>query len=56
MTIPLVRFTARQGEMLAFIQRFTARHGVAPSFEEIASDCRPAGRIHLTDPASGASG
>lgn len=32
-----IRFTARQGEVLAFIQRFTARHGVAPSFEEIAS-------------------
>jgi SOS-response transcriptional repressor LexA len=32
-----LRFTARQGEMLAFIQRFTAKHGVAPSFEEIAS-------------------
>jgi len=31
------KFTARQGEMLAFIQRFTAKHGVAPSFEEIAS-------------------
>ncbi len=30
-------FTARQGEMLAFIHRFTARHGVAPSFGEIAS-------------------
>jgi hypothetical protein len=37
MTSTPVRFTARQGEMLAFIQRFTARHGVAPSFEEIAS-------------------
>jgi len=32
-----MKFTARQGEMLAFIHRFTARHGVAPSFEEIAS-------------------
>ncbi|OGP87289.1 MAG: hypothetical protein A2Y95_06265 [Deltaproteobacteria bacterium RBG_13_65_10] len=32
-----LRFTARQGEMLAFIHRFTAKHGVAPSFEEIAS-------------------
>jgi len=29
------KFTARQGEFLAFIHRFTARHGVAPSFEEI---------------------
>ncbi|MBI4563463.1 MAG: MarR family transcriptional regulator [Planctomycetes bacterium] len=32
-----MRFTERQGEMLAFIHRFTAKHGVAPSFEEIAS-------------------
>jgi SOS-response transcriptional repressor LexA len=32
-----VKFTARQGEILAFIHCFTARHGVAPSFEEIAS-------------------
>lgn len=32
-----MKFTARQGEMLAFIHRFTAKHGVAPSFEEIAS-------------------
>ena len=32
-----MRFTARQGEVLAFIHRFTAKHGVAPSFEEIAS-------------------
>jgi hypothetical protein len=30
-------FTARQGEFLAFIQRFTERHGVAPSFSEIAA-------------------
>jgi len=36
MSAPL-RFTARQGEMLAFIHRFTAKQGVAPSFEEIAS-------------------
>lgn len=34
MTAP---FTARQGEFLAFIHGFTARHGVAPSFEEIAA-------------------
>ncbi len=32
-----VRFTARQGEILAFIHRATAKHGLAPSFEEIAS-------------------
>ena len=31
------RFTPRQGEFLAFIQRFTERHGVAPSFGEIAA-------------------
>jgi hypothetical protein len=31
------RFTARQGEFLAFIQQFTERHGVAPSFGEIAA-------------------
>ncbi len=31
------KFTARQGEMLAFICRFTATRGMAPSFEEIAS-------------------
>lgn len=30
-------FTARQGEYLAFIHRFTLKHGVAPSFEEIAA-------------------
>jgi repressor LexA len=30
-------FTARQGQYLAFIHRFTARHGVAPSFEQIAA-------------------
>jgi hypothetical protein len=28
-------FTPRQGDYLAFIERFTARHGLAPSFEEI---------------------
>jgi SOS-response transcriptional repressor LexA len=28
-------FTARQGEYLTFIHRFTQRFGVAPSFEEI---------------------
>lgn len=28
-------FTARQGEYLAFIERFTARRGYPPSFEEI---------------------
>ena len=33
MTAP---FTAR-GEYLAFIHRFTAQHGVAPSFDEIAA-------------------
>ena len=36
MSTPM-KFTARQGETLAFIHRFTAKHGVAPSFEEIAS-------------------
>ncbi len=30
-------FTARQGEYLAFIHRFTAQYGMAPSFEQIAS-------------------
>jgi repressor LexA len=30
-------FTARQGQYLAFIHRYTARHGVAPSFEDIAT-------------------
>lgn len=30
-------FTARQGQYLAFIHGFTARHGVAPSFEEIGA-------------------
>ena len=30
-------FTARQGEYLAFIHRFTLRCGVAPSFEEISA-------------------
>jgi len=30
-------FTARQGQYLAFIHRFTVRHCVAPSFEEIAA-------------------
>jgi len=30
-------FTARQGEYLAFIHRFTLRHGIAPSFDEIAA-------------------
>jgi len=30
-------FTARQGQYLAFIHRFTARYGVAPSFDEIAA-------------------
>jgi len=29
-------FTARQGEYLAFIHRYTVRNGCAPSFEEIA--------------------
>jgi SOS-response transcriptional repressor LexA len=29
-------FTARQGEYLAFIHRYTLKHGVAPSFEEIS--------------------
>lgn len=28
-------FTARQGEYLAFIERFTARHGYSPSFDDI---------------------
>lgn len=31
------RFTARQGEYLAFIHGFITRHGVAPSFEEMAA-------------------
>ncbi len=31
------RFTARQGQYLAFIHRFTVRRGVAPSFDEIAA-------------------
>lgn len=30
-------FTKRQGEYLAFIERYTARKGVAPSFAEIGS-------------------
>jgi SOS-response transcriptional repressor LexA len=30
-------FTPRQGEYLAFIHRFTARRGMAPSFEEIGA-------------------
>ncbi|MBI2920768.1 MAG: hypothetical protein HYY18_06745 [Planctomycetes bacterium] len=30
-------FTARQGETLAFIHRFSVKHGVSPSFGEIAS-------------------
>lgn len=30
-------FTVRQGEYLAFMHRFTLRHGVAPSFDEIAA-------------------
>jgi repressor LexA len=30
-------FTARQGDYLAFIHRFTTQRGVAPSFEEIAA-------------------
>jgi len=30
-------FTARQGEYLAFIHGFTLRHGLAPSFDEIAA-------------------
>lgn len=30
-------FTARQGEYLAFIHHFTLRHGIAPSFDEIAA-------------------
>ena len=34
MTAP---FTRRQGEYLAFIHRFAAKHGVAPSFAEIGS-------------------
>jgi len=34
MTAP---FTARQGEFLAFIHRFTVRRGMAPSFEEIGA-------------------
>lgn len=36
-TVQPPSFTARQGQHLAFIQRFTARYGVAPSFEEIAA-------------------
>ena len=36
MTEPL-RFTRRQGEVLAFIHRHTSKFGLAPSFEEIAS-------------------
>lgn len=31
------RFTARQGQFLAFIHGFIARRGIAPSFEEIGS-------------------
>jgi len=30
-------FTARQGEYLTFIHRFTERYGVAPSFDEIGT-------------------
>jgi SOS-response transcriptional repressor LexA len=30
-------FTARQGAVLAFIHGYTARHGCAPSYDEIAS-------------------
>lgn len=30
-------FTARQGQYLAYIHRFTTRRGVAPSFEEIGA-------------------
>lgn len=30
-------YTARQGQYLAYIHRFTTRHSVAPSFEEIAA-------------------
>jgi hypothetical protein len=30
-------FTVRQGEYLAFMHRFTLRHGIAPSFDEIAA-------------------
>src|SRR6266851_6759129 len=30
-------FTARQGEYLSFIHRYTQKRGVAPSFEEIGA-------------------
>jgi hypothetical protein len=30
-------FTERQGKILSFIHRYTATHGLSPSFEEIAS-------------------
>jgi hypothetical protein len=32
-----VSFTVRQGQILSFIYRFAERHGVSPSFDEIAA-------------------
>ncbi|MFN7975135.1 MAG: MarR family transcriptional regulator [Acidobacteriota bacterium] len=31
------KFTARQGEFLAFIQSYSERHGAAPSFDDLAT-------------------
>lgn len=38
---PPGRLTDRQAEALAFIERFIAKHGISPSFREIAKELSP---------------